>query len=276
MPSKPGLNFNSISKKYRYRMGEIARPDEIIDSDSHIMYFGYAAVLKKGDGAFILRSDKTWRFAIVVERGRGKEPYIDFVVDDVRSIKRITPKHWSTYIRGIKQSNSLEQQMKIDHKRPYTDRFIDPELICEHEEQFIFQVKQSMEEIIVTSEPNENHAPICRDMKNHSRLYTSEQCAIDNGYSSSSKTRCDDNKPSSSPCGFSDHKDHKHRYERSASESIAKNSRKSAQASPLRRAKSRIHSPFDDVDNIQTLFEQVMIGNIKSKKVKKGYVARAA
>jgi len=279
MPSKSGLDFHSITEKYRYRIGEIARTNEIRESNSHIIHFGYASVLKKGNGAFILRSDKTWRFAIVLERVRGKDPYIDFIVDDIGSIKRITPKHWSTYIREINESNSLETRKKeSQHRTPFSHRFIDPELMCEQEEQLNLPVKHSIEELCVSSESAKCHSTIRRNTVNNSRLYTNEEASIDIGDSPYPRLHCYDSRKSSSPSDgneFSDRQEGKCLFERCASERVVKASSRDARASPLRRAKSK-HSSFENVDNIQTLFEQVMIGHEKSKKVKKGCVAKAA
>lgn len=279
MPSKSGLDLNFITEKYHYLIGEIARTNEIRESDSHIIHFGYASVLKKGDGAFILRSDKTWRFAIVLERVRGKDPYIDFIVDDVGSIKRITPKHWSTYIRGINESNSLETRNKeSQHRTPFSHRFIDPELMCEQEEQLNFSVQQSIKESFLPSESTKYHPTIRRNNLNNSRLYTNVEASIDIDDSPYPRLHCSDSRKSSSPSDgneFSDRRGGKYLFERSASGRVVKATSVDARASPLRRTKSK-HSSFENVDNIQTLFEQVMIGHEKSKKVKKGCVAKAA
>ncbi|EED90766.1 predicted protein [Thalassiosira pseudonana CCMP1335] len=56
--------------------------------------------MQPNDGCFVLRSDGTFTFAIVIGKDWG-EGHIDLLVDMFGSAKRVSLKHWSNSIRAV-------------------------------------------------------------------------------------------------------------------------------------------------------------------------------
>ncbi|EED91555.1 predicted protein [Thalassiosira pseudonana CCMP1335] len=112
---------------HQYQIGETAIPSDIDPSPIHNTFAAIAAAsLVKGDGAFILRSDGTWRFAVVAapaSESGPKNAYVDFIVGSDRSTKRIGRYHWGARFRPLRptaaaaarrSTSSLKEQKKED------------------------------------------------------------------------------------------------------------------------------------------------------------------
>ena len=102
-------DLQEISKTFAYNLGDRARPCDMKKTESKNERLYNASMLEEGDGAFILRSDNSWRFAIVAKKIWGDEPMIEFVVDVDGSTKLISRKRWSTFVCGTEKSIKLEK-----------------------------------------------------------------------------------------------------------------------------------------------------------------------
>lgn len=112
------LDVASIEKKYSYRLNNLAKPRDMKNSASEKENIIRAALLKKGDGAFVLRSDRTWRFAIVLQTVLHETPQIDLMLNKKGSTKCLSLKYWATNIRAFRRStiiHSNEDQLLVFH-----------------------------------------------------------------------------------------------------------------------------------------------------------------
>lgn len=101
-----GFDAQSIAKKTSYSLGDVATSNDTITmarvSGSEKENVLRASLLKEGDGAFVLRSDDTWRFAIVKEKVLGETPHIDFVLNEKGSLKRLSLGRWASRVRTLR------------------------------------------------------------------------------------------------------------------------------------------------------------------------------
>lgn len=93
-----------------YALGQKADPDI---AKINFLYkpdfsLAFASLLKVGDEAFILRSDKSWTYSVVAKKEWGDDPFIEFVVDDSGSMKKLTLKRWADSIRPVKAQSALD------------------------------------------------------------------------------------------------------------------------------------------------------------------------
>eukprot|EP00970_Alexandrium_tamarense_P020356 scaffold15128_cov476-Alexandrium_tamarense.AAC.1 len=113
--------------KYNYQVGEQARAKDIESNPTQIRNYLFASKvgrdcytpstsncihmltwtmtsctlkMQPNDGCFVLRSDGTFTFAIVIGKDWG-EGHIDLLVDMFGSAKRVSLKHWSNSIRAV-------------------------------------------------------------------------------------------------------------------------------------------------------------------------------
>ena len=95
---------------HKYELGEVALSCDVLTShskDSEAELTAYT--LKRGDGAFILRHDRTWRYAIVAEvsLSPAPDPHIIFVVKPNGCTKRVDLSHWGDRVRPLKPKPML-------------------------------------------------------------------------------------------------------------------------------------------------------------------------
>lgn len=81
MPAIKDLDVSSIESQYSYKLGHPTKMSDMKVShmESKSAYVLLAASLKKGDGAFVRRSDGTWRFAIVAQKELGLTRYLKLI-----------------------------------------------------------------------------------------------------------------------------------------------------------------------------------------------------
>jgi len=115
------LDVPSIEKKCSYRLGDHAKACDMRASDSERENIIRASLLKKGDGAFVLRSDNTWRFAIVTQKVLGEAPHIDFILNEKGSMKCLTLKHWASNVRSFQSSRSGKMNQFMDSLDSYSE-----------------------------------------------------------------------------------------------------------------------------------------------------------
>ena len=107
----------TMTNHHTYKIGEVALPCDI-DTSRAANAASKKAVesLDTGDGCFIRRSDKQWRYAIASEVHRGSEsspPYITFSVTTKGSTKKVDVHHWSDHLRPLKRLNSRTMKTRI-------------------------------------------------------------------------------------------------------------------------------------------------------------------
>ena len=282
------LDLVSITQKYSYQLGGIARSDEIRNSDSQKVHFGYAAVLRKGDGVFVLRSDKTWRFAIVLERVRGKESYINFLVNYEGSVKKITAKHWSSFVRGIRRPEKIETEDFGGEKSIHLhEEYIgeseintcDPNSSCSHQHAdsvdhvglYNTQEDLNTRDRCLLTEPSIHHRNYVKSKRFHTMIAKPSVHVQSADYSSSPEEEKIKYKPGT------DNQIHSRAYMKTQSERIVSNNDEISDRKTFRRTKSEKTSQFGEVDNVKTLFELVMVGKRdKMGRRRAGIMARAA
>mmetsp|Transcript_32735 Transcript_32735/g.60478 ORF Transcript_32735/g.60478 Transcript_32735/m.60478 type:complete len:319 (+) Transcript_32735:585-1541(+) len=115
------LDVPSIEKKCSYRLGDHAKACDMRASDSERENIIRASLLKKGDGAFVLRSDNTWRFAIVTQKVLGETPHIDFILNGKGSTKCVSLKRWTSNIRSFQSSSSSKIDQFINSLSSYLE-----------------------------------------------------------------------------------------------------------------------------------------------------------
>lgn len=104
-----------MEDKYSYKLGEPGKPHDMRSSDSEEEAILRASLLQRGDGAFVLRSDKTWSFGIVAQKVLGKTPQIDFIVDAKGSMKSLLLKRWASSIQLFQHSSKSTSDVFIRH-----------------------------------------------------------------------------------------------------------------------------------------------------------------
>lgn len=111
------LDVSSIETKYSYKLGDTAKPSDMKASymESKSAYVLLAASLEKGDGAFVRRSDGTWRFAIVAhkELSQREIPRIDLYVNKKGSKKCLPLKGWASNIRIFNDSHANQSRSNL-------------------------------------------------------------------------------------------------------------------------------------------------------------------
>ena len=107
------LGVPSIEIKCSYRLGDPAKACDMRISDSEKENVLCVSLLQKGDGAFVLRSDNIWRFAIVAQKVLDKTSHIDFILDEKGSKKCLSLKHWASNIRRFQSSSVHEDERQV-------------------------------------------------------------------------------------------------------------------------------------------------------------------
>ena len=121
----------SSKSQHKYQLGEIARSCDInISQSKDVNAEIIAHTLQRGDGAFILRHDRTWRYAIVAEvvhKGDTNTPYLIFVVQSDGSTKRVNMCHWGGRVRPVGQKQLMKMKVVQCEGHQPIRRGIDPE-----------------------------------------------------------------------------------------------------------------------------------------------------
>lgn len=114
----------STEMKISYRLGDVAKSNDMRASESEKENVLRASLLKEGDGAFVRRSDGTWRFAIVQRKALGKAPRIDFDVNENETgcdSKSLSLVHWATSVRTLRGSSSSKLDQFVDSLVSYLE-----------------------------------------------------------------------------------------------------------------------------------------------------------
>ena len=93
MCSANNFDVHSIERMHSYRLGDPEKPCDTRTSDLAKDNVLRASLLKVGDGAFVLRSDKTWRYAIVTQKLLSEAPHIKFILNEKGDTKCLSLKH---------------------------------------------------------------------------------------------------------------------------------------------------------------------------------------
>jgi len=93
---------------HSYTIGDIAQTCDIetshaADAESK----RDASSFRVGDGAFIRRSDRIWRYAVVSDVSRGNTPFIIFTVSANGSTKKVGPRHCGDQVRPLKRQTAF-------------------------------------------------------------------------------------------------------------------------------------------------------------------------
>lgn len=98
-----------VDHTHIYKLNEVALSSDINASHASDADAKRAAPsFTVGDGAFIRRSDKVWRYAKVIEVSLNvPAPTITFIVSDDGSTKKIGPRHWGNRVRPLKREMAV-------------------------------------------------------------------------------------------------------------------------------------------------------------------------
>lgn len=98
------MNPRCLKNHHKYHLGDKALGRDIQTSHSLCAANPIIALsMNEGERAFVRRSDRSWRFAIVAEvNHQASPPYIVFVVKTDGSTKRVDMPHWADRIRPLK------------------------------------------------------------------------------------------------------------------------------------------------------------------------------
>ena len=85
---------------HRFHIGDFPRPHDINLFMSGNEKLSFASTIQTGDGAFVRRSDDSWRYAVVHSRSYGSYSSITFKVDvgELYALKKIKQKDWCDFI----------------------------------------------------------------------------------------------------------------------------------------------------------------------------------
>jgi hypothetical protein len=98
-------------------LGYVARPEDMQAETEPQRAQEHVSSLEVHSFAFVLRSNGEWTYAIVSDRQSGPDASIRFVLDTKGSTKIIKAKHWSRYIRLVKNVDTDEPvQNAVDTK----------------------------------------------------------------------------------------------------------------------------------------------------------------
>mmetsp|Transcript_5756 Transcript_5756/g.11245 ORF Transcript_5756/g.11245 Transcript_5756/m.11245 type:complete len:442 (+) Transcript_5756:118-1443(+) len=102
-----------------YKLNEVALSSDLKTSHASDADAKRAAPsFKVGDGAFIRRSDKVWRYAKVCEVSLDvPAPSITFIVSDDGSTKKVGPRHWGDRVRPLKREMAVNRRGRMGTSR---------------------------------------------------------------------------------------------------------------------------------------------------------------
>jgi hypothetical protein len=128
--AKPQLASSMPQDPHGFKLGDVARPQDMHIDPNPQMAHDRAASLRLNSFAFVLRSTGDWTYAIVSDGSNqsGPEASIKFVVDTRGRTKTIKARHWSRYIRLVnaetqdfKKNTSKISETKAKMKKSSSD-----------------------------------------------------------------------------------------------------------------------------------------------------------
>lgn len=102
-----------------YALGDVGRTGHFAAEISRDVATAEARGLAVGDGAFVLRSDQKWAYAVVTARVGGENPTLTFAVDGRWNCKTLPAATWGKYVRVIRVPTevALLERVEAESKR---------------------------------------------------------------------------------------------------------------------------------------------------------------